>query len=163
MRIRARIGVVIAVAATVALAVGGGTAIAQDDSGSSQGHGTFALASFDWHFQRDSDGHVSGYFKGTATQPGGVLVAPEGRVTCADFEGNKVGFLYPLEDDTRPSLAKGTYIMITAEDNGGGGRDKIGFVGPAPKEAFPGCHPGVTPFSVTSGHTRVDSESPDSD
>lgn len=102
---------------------------------------------------------MSGYFKAVATQPGGLLVAPQGPVICADFEGNKVGFRYPLEDNTRPSLAKGTYIMITAEDNGGNGRDKVGFVGPGPKAAFPSCHPGLTPFAVTSGHTHVDSDS----
>jgi hypothetical protein len=145
-------------AVALALAASVGTAIADGDAHSSDAHGTFALASFDWHFHQDSDGQVHGYFKAVATQPGGLLVAPEGPVTCARFEGNKVGFLYPLEDDTRPALAKGTYILITAEDNGGNGRDKIGFVGPAPKAAFPDCRPGATPFSVTSGHTRVDGD-----
>jgi hypothetical protein len=162
MGIRARVGVAVGAAVVLLLAVGGGIATARDGSGSSEGHGTFALASFKWHVERDSDGHVSGYFKAVGTQPAGLLVAPQGRVTCAEFDGNKVGFLYVLEDNTRPILAKGTYILITAEDNGGHGRDKVGFVGPAPREAFPGCQPSFTPFSVTSGYTRVDSDS-DSD
>jgi hypothetical protein len=157
---KARIGAVVAAAAAAVLAITG-TAIAHDGSGRSEGHGTFALGSFDWRFQRDSDGHVSGYFKAVATQPAGILVAPQGRVTCASFEGNKVGFLYLLEGNTRPAVAKGTYILITAEDNGGHGRDKVGFLGPAPKAAFPGCDPSLTPFNVISGHTRVDSGSDD--
>jgi hypothetical protein len=153
----ARVGAGVVVA--VLVAVCGGTASARDGSGSSEGHGTFALSSFKWHLKRDSDGHVSGYFKGVGTQPAGLLIAPQGPVTCAEFDGNKVGFLYPLEDNTRPFLLKGTYILISAEDNGGHGRDKIGFLGPAPREAFPDCHPSFTPFDVTSGHTRVDSGS----
>lgn len=80
-------------------------------------------------------------------------------MSCAEFDGNKVDFLYPLEDNPRRILLKGTYILIPAEDNGGHGRDKIGFVGPAPREAFSNCHPSATPFDVTSGHTRVDSDS----
>jgi hypothetical protein len=155
MKTWARVGAGVLVA--ILVAVGGGTASARDRSGSSEGHGRFALASFNWHLERDSDGRVSGYFKAVATQPGGLLVAPQGPVTCAEFDGNKVGFLYPLEGATRPCLLKRTYIMITAEDNGGHGRDKVGFLGPAPREAFPGCQPGFTPFAVTSGHTRVDS------
>jgi hypothetical protein len=57
---------------------------------------------------------------------------------------------------------QGTYILISAEDNGGHGRDKIGFLGPARRDAFPNRQPGFTPFNVTSGHTRVHSHS-DSD
>ena len=143
-------------AAAAAVAITTGTAVAHDGSGTSEGHGRFALAQFDWHLQRDSDGHVSGYFKAVATQPGGLFVAPEGPVTCARFEGNRVGFLYPLKDNTRPFFLKGQYIMITGEDNGGHGRDKVGFLGPAPKAAFPGCEPGPTPFNVFQGHAHVD-------
>lgn len=162
MGMRARIGAVVAAAGVALLSITG-VAIAHDGSGSSEGHGTFALATFNWHFDRDSDGHVSGYFKAVATQPGGIFVAPQGPVTCAVFEGNKVGFLYPLEDNTKPAIAKGTYILITAEDNGGHGRDKIGFLGPAPKAAFPGCSPNLSPalFPVTSGYTKIDSGSDD--
>ena len=155
-----RIGLIAAsvAAAAAAVAITTGTAAAHDGSGISEGHGRFAAAQFDWHLKRDSDGHVSGYFKGVATQPGGLLVAPEGPITCARFEGNKVGFLYPLEDNTRPFILKSQYIMIVGEDNGGHGRDKIGFIGPAPKVAFPGCEPGPTPFNVFQGHVHVDSD-----
>lgn len=142
------------------LTLGGGTASARDGSGTSEGDGVFALASFKWHLERDSDGHVSGYFKAVGTQPAGLVVAPRGRVTCVEFDGNRVGFRYRLEDSTRPSLLRGTYIMITAEDNGGHGRDKLGFLGPAPEPAFlGGCKPGLAEFPVTSGYTDVDADS----
>jgi hypothetical protein len=149
-----------AVVAATALLVTAGTASADDRSGHAEGHGRILTNSFDFHVRRDSDGHVHGYFKAVATAPFGILIAPEGPVTCAEFDGNKVGFLYPLRDETRPFFAKGQYIMIVAEENVHG-PDKVGFLGPAPRAAFPGCNPDFPPAMpiqpVISGHIDVDS------
>jgi hypothetical protein len=114
---------------------------------------------FHWHLSRDSDGHVHGYFeKGALPKPGDALLSLQGPVTCADFEGNRLGFLYPVEDKSRPFFAKGQFVLISAEDNGGHGRDRVGFYGPAPREFFHGCKPVFAPFPVTSGRIHIDSD-----
>ena len=156
MRTRARIVAAFASTAAAALLLTAGTASADDGSGRSEAHGSTAIASVDWHVSRDGSGHAKGYFEGVATQPGGALVDLKGPATCVEFDGNKVGFLYPVEDDSRPFLLKGQYVLITGEDNGGHGRDKMGFVGPAPKEFFPNCRPGLAPLTVDEGHISVD-------
>jgi hypothetical protein len=141
--------------AAASLLVTAATASAHDRSGHSEGHGRTALYSFDWQVSRDSDGRVQGYFTAKATSPADVLVAPQGPATCVDFVGNKVGFLYPIQDNSRPAVAKGQYVLITGEDNGGKGRDRTGFVGPAPKEFFHGCQPDAAPLAV-DGRVHVD-------
>jgi hypothetical protein len=147
----------VAVAATATLLVAAGTASAHDGSGQSEAHGKTVINSFDWHVSRDGDGHADGYFKARGTPPSNILVKLAGPATCVDFEGNRVGFLYPIEDHSRPFILKGQYILITGEDNGGHGRDKLGFVGPAPREFFHGCRPGLAPLSV-DGHIAVDQD-----
>ncbi len=157
MRTRARVVAAFASAAAVAaLLLTAGTASARDGSGRSEAHGKTAIASFNWHVSRDGSGHAKGYFEGVATQPGGALVDLKGPATCVEIAGNKVGFLYPVEDNSRPFILKGQYVLITGEDNGGKGRDKMGFVGPAPKEFFPNCSPSFAPLSVSEGHISVD-------
>jgi hypothetical protein len=155
MRTRARIGAAAVIAAGTALLITAGTASAHDRSGHSEAHGKTVIASFDWHISRDGDGRSHGYFTATATEPAGVLVALAGPATCVDVEGNKVGFLYPIEDHSRPFLLRGQYVMVTGVDNGGNGRDRMGFLGPAPEEVFHGCRPGLAPLAV-DGHIRVD-------
>jgi hypothetical protein len=158
MRARASIGAA-SVAAVVAatLLVAAGTANAHDTSGHSDAHGKTLINSFEWHVSRDGDGRPDGYFKTKGTPPTDVLVMLAGPATCVDFEGNRVGFLYPIEDHSRPFILKGQYILITGEDNGGHGRDKLGFVGPAPRGFFQGCRPGLAPLSV-DGHIAVDDD-----
>ena len=129
-----------------------GTATAHDGSGESRAHGMSPIASFDWHVSRDSDGHPHGYFRGKAPYGLDVLIALEGPATCVDIEGNKVGFIYPVTDHSRPFILKGQYILITGEDNGGNGRDKMGF---QPTTSATGCSPSVDLFPVTSGHIEV--------
>jgi hypothetical protein len=154
MSIRARIGTaVMAVAATATLLVTTGTANAHDRSGHSHAHGSTPIADFDWHVSRDSHGRAHGYFKGKAPDGAALLISLEGPATCVDIEGNKVGFLYPVEDHSRPFLLKGQSILITGVDNGGHGRDKMGF---SPIGFFHDCHPSIAPFPVTSGHIEVD-------
>jgi hypothetical protein len=154
MRTRARIGAGLLAAAVTTLLVAVGTASAHDGSGHSEARGTTAINSFEWHVSRNGHGRPEGYFKAKGTGPSAVLVSLRGPATCVTFEGNKVGFLYPVEDNSRPFLLQGQYIQITGEDNGGHGRDKLGFVGPAPREFFQGCRPGLALLSVT-GHIAV--------
>jgi hypothetical protein len=154
MSIRARIGTaVMAVAATATLLVTTGTANAHDRSGHSHAHGSTPIADFDWHVSRDSHGRAHGYFKGKAPDGAALLISLEGPATCVEIEGNKVGFLYPVEDHSRPFLLKGQSLLITGVDNGGHGRDKMGF---SPIGFFHDCHPSIAPFPVTSGHIEVD-------
>ena len=124
MGILARVGAGVVAAATAAavLLVTGGTASAHDGSGRSEANGTSPIAIFNWHVSRDSDGRAHGYFHGKAPYGGDILVSLEGPATCVDIEGNKVGFLYPVVDRSRPFFLKGQYILITGVDNGGGGR-----------------------------------------
>jgi hypothetical protein len=110
------------------------------------------IASFDWHVSRDSDGRPHGYFRGKAPYGLGALVSLEGPATCVEIEGNKVGFIYPVQDRSRPFILKGQYILITGEDNGGNGRDKMGF---QPTTSSSGCSPSVDLLPVTSGHIAV--------
>ena len=154
MGILARVGAGVVAAATAAavLLVTGGTASAHDGSGRSEANGTSPIAIFNWHVSRDSDGRAHGYFHGKAPYGGDILVSLEGPATCVDIEGNKVGFLYPVVDRSRPFFLKGQYILITGVDNGGGGRDRMGF---QPELLSQGCHPSVAPFPV-SGRIQVD-------
>jgi hypothetical protein len=110
-----------------------------------------------WHVTRDSDGHVHGYFKkGALPPPGDAVFALQGHVTCAKFEGNKVSFLYRVEDKSRPFLANGQYVLIVGEDHGGHGRDRVGFYPAYPKQF--GCKLLPAPLPVTSGRVHVDSD-----
>ena len=152
MTTRARIATAFVTAAAATLLVTAGTASAHDESGQSRAHGTSPIAVFDWHVSRDSDGHPHGYFTGKAPYGGDILVSLEGPATCVDIEGNRVGFLYPVRDHSRPFILKGQYILISGEDNGGHGRDKMGF---QPSASSFGCSPSFTPFPVTSGHIEV--------
>lgn len=147
-----------ALLATGAFDGSGATASAHEDRGeTATGDGATPLFTFKFHVHRDSAGRPSGYFTAAGVGPTGALIAPQGPVTCVEFDGNKVGFLYPLEDKTRPALLRdsGTAIMITAQDNGDGRLDSMGFLGPLPTSAFPGCKPNVTTMPVTSGNIDI--------
>lgn len=70
-------------------------------------------------------------------------------MTCVEIEGNRVGFLYSIEDGAPvDQLVKGLVEMITAQDNGPGHSDTIGILGPAPAAAFPNCHPSLAYLPV---------------
>jgi len=155
MRAQVRVGTA-CLAAIAAGALITGSASAHDKSGHSESSAKSFGAAFYWHVKRDSDGHVHGYFKGYLTKPGNILLAPQGPITCADIEGNKIGLLYKVEDNSRPFFLKGQYVFVTAEDHGGHGRDRVGFYGPVPKQF--GCKPLPSPFPVTSGRVHVDSD-----
>jgi hypothetical protein len=150
-----RAGAALAAAVTLSLA-GVGTAHATDRSGSSDARGKTAVDSFVWHVRRDSSGRSEGYFSAQAIMPANLLLALQGPATCVDIEGNAVGFLYMISDNSRPSALRGQYILYTGIDNGGGGRDRLGFVGPAPRAVFGGCSP--RPQTATlpvDGHIAV--------
>jgi hypothetical protein len=154
MNTRARIGAAVATAvATATLLVTTGSASAHDGSGRSEAHGSSPIADFDWHVSRDSNGRPHGYFKGKAPYGADILIFLEGPATCVDIEGNQVGFLYPVEDNSRPFILKGQSILITGVDNGGQGRDRMGF---SPIGFFNDCHPSIAPLPVTSGHIKVE-------
>jgi hypothetical protein len=164
MGLRVRIAATaLAVTASAALLAtsaidGSSAALAHEDRGTTAtGDGATPLFTFKFHVHRDSDGRPSGYFTAAGVGPTGALIAPQGPVTCVEFDGNKVGFLYPLEDKTRPALLRGsgTAIMITAQDNGDGHLDTMGFLGPLPTSAFPGCKPTLTTMPVTSGNIDI--------
>jgi hypothetical protein len=153
-----------AVAGLLLLGGGYGTAWASDhNSGavSVSGEGKFALGTFDFDGYNDSDDPFdsSGYFKADGASPADAFLQLRGRVTCLEVDGNRAGFLYPIEDDSMPGVLKGQVIKISIEDGGDGSGDHIGFVGPAPEAAFPDCAPGLTPFEVTEGDVEVNDKS----
>jgi hypothetical protein len=159
---RTRRGITAALAVVVLTAAGvlvsNGLATASEDRGASaQGRGSTPFFSFTFRVHRDGDGEQGGYFEAKLSQPLGGVIAPRGPATCVDFRGNKVGFVYPLEEGTKPELVadKGLAIMVTAQDNGPGKQDAIGFVGPAPSAAFVGCAPTVAEIPVTSGDIEI--------
>jgi hypothetical protein len=159
---RTRRGITAALAVVVLTAAGvlvsNGLARASEDRGASaQGRGSTPFFSFTFRVHRDGDGQQGGYFEAKLSQPLGGVIAPRGPATCVDFRGNKVGFIYPLEEGTKPELVadKGLAIMVTAQDNGPGKQDAIGFVGPAPTAAFVGCAPTVAEIPVTSGDIEI--------
>lgn len=107
------------------------------DSGRAAGDGAFVAATF--HFNVCSNKHdphdVAGYFKATGNFGSGAIIAPEGPVTCAVFQGDEVYFLYPLVGDKPPFPPNSTAILIYAKA-GGPGVGKVGFSGPAPTATF---------------------------
>lgn len=87
-----------------------------------------------------------------ATNP---LIDFRGSITCLHVDGNRAGFLYPIEEGSSPESAVGQAVLIFIEDNGDGG-DKMGFLGPGPVEMFvDGCAPGATPLDITEGGVTV--------
>jgi hypothetical protein len=150
---------VISVATAGMLIGGAGYGVASADSGhdSVEGDGVFALGKFTFEGRTTSDDprSATGYFKADPTAPADALLALRGPITCIVVDGNRAGFLYPVQDDSRPALLKSTAVLISLEDGGPGGTDHIGFVGPAPTATFPNCNPGPTPFDVTSGDVTV--------
>lgn len=164
-----RVGAVFAtvVAAAALTIVGTGTAMADSDHGGdpgsghgrAYGEGTAAGGlPFSFEVRRNTDGRVSGYFKGALLIKGNPAFAPEGPATCVSIQGNRVGFLYPLEGNTQPGLIadKGLAILISVQDNGPGQKDGAGFLGPLPIAAFGnGCDPGPTVLPITEGDVVV--------
>ena len=150
MRTSAVLSVVVAIAATLALALTGiasahpgPASVGGHDRGCSGGRADGQGASVTNSFRftlcahGDDPHQVSGYFSAVAIAPAGALVAPQGPVTCAAVTGNTVSFLYPLARGSRPAvLADRTAILIVAVDGGPSGPDRIGFIGPAPTATF---------------------------
>ncbi len=156
--VRAAAGVLAAGVLAAGLSYGTASAGGEDRI---EGTGTFALGTFDFNARStgDSDDDVTGYFEADATSPGDAFVHLEGSVTCLVVDGNKAGFIYPVEEGSMPgAIAGSTAVFITLEDGGEGGTDHVGFMGPAPEAAFPGCAPGLAPFEVTEGDVEVTDE-----
>lgn len=148
---------IMGLSATLVVGIGYGTASA---GGRSSVTGkdvktAIATANFDARNTGNSDEDAKGNFKGAPPSPVNALLSLEGPVTCLHVEGNKAGFLYPVVDNSRPFFIKGTYVLISVEDGGKGGTDRMGFTGPAPKEFFSNCNPQFTPLEVTSGDIVV--------
>ncbi|ANY07669.1 hypothetical protein AFB00_16740 [Pseudonocardia sp. HH130630-07] len=134
-----------------------GTAAAQTQGGTtytSNADGVSDLGPFSWDVTKRPDGTVVG---GASIET--AFVKTTGRVTCAEFDGNRVGFLFTLGSDTKPAVLAGLSMFITAEDrafNTGDivdpdKADLVGGSGAAPAAAFIGCKPSLTPFRVQSG------------
>ena len=105
-----------------------------------------------------ADTDVTGYFAASVV-PSGGLIAPQGPVTCAAFDGKTVSFLYPLNEKTSPPVPPNlTAILIVAKDGGpNGAGDTVGFFGPAPIVAFGGnnCSFSTLPSAVAGNITML--------
>lgn len=148
------VGVAAASAALALLVVPGASAsAAAKDRDSVSGEGSSMIANFKF----------DGFNQGTTpdTPAGGTWHADNpavdfnGPITCLHVDGNRAGFIYPIEEGSTPAPAVGQSVLISIEDNGDSG-DKMGFFGPGPVEMFmDGCAPGPTPFDITSGGVTV--------
>lgn len=158
-RVTALVATVVAI---LALAVGG-TAWANDGSGSgsggggcaggqSSGHGTIITNSFDWTLCRHSanPNDVSGFFRAVGVGPTGAVVAPQGPVTCAAFQGDEVSFLYPLTTGSRPPLPSGATAILIYGKAGGPGVGKVGFTPPLPTASFGNKCDFTTPQAIAT-------------
>ena len=156
MRIGAKAGAALAAVATAALLVGSAAvASAAGEGGTVVGKGTNALFSFDFSvIQRSADPRdAAGDFRAAGVPPSDLLIAPKGPATCVDVRGDTAGFLYPLDEASRPAPLQGQNILITVKDGGPGGQDFIGFL---PVGIDPGtCAPNVATLPVTSGDIVV--------
>lgn len=141
-----------ALAGSLALvtATGAGAAAERDEV---SGKGMSAIAAFEFqgfNLGTSPDKPAGGTWH--ATNP---LVDFTGPITCLHVEGNRAGFIYPIEKGSKPEPAVGQSVLIFVEDNGDTG-DKMGFLGPAPAESFVnGCAPGPTPVDITEGGVTV--------
>jgi hypothetical protein len=154
MRNIVRAGLTFVAAGMLVAGVGYGTASASDQD-SVTGDGSFALGDFKFHGQNKSDDQFKSTGDFEAKGPGlaKALIALKGPITCLNVEGNRAGFLYPVEKGSTPFLLEKEVVKISLED--GGDTDHIGFEGPFPAAAFDGCAPSVTPFPVNSGNVTV--------
>lgn len=149
---RAITAAVISAAALAAALVTTGSAWADDeDVDSVRGDGSSALADFRFDGRNDDESgtDASGDFVAE-----NALMRLEGPITCLQVEGNRAGFIYPLEDGTNPEQLEGQAVLIYLEDNGSDG-DKMGFVGPGPIADMTSCAPGPTPVPVDEGDIEV--------
>lgn len=154
--LRGKLIATLAVACTAAVLVTG-VASAASRGAHATASGSTLVASFTFDVRNDG-GRPSGYFTATPTPPANLLIALQGPATCVDIEGNKVGFIYPIQDGSRPDAIKGMGVLVSAVDNGPGNTDFMGFVGPLPLAAFHGCAPGLAPLAI-KGDVTVDGAS----
>lgn len=145
-----------AVAMATVMVAGAGLAQADGSGGGTViGEGTNALFSFEFAVEQHSEDtrDASGDFRAAGVPPSDLLIAPKGPATCVDVRGNTAGFLYPLEEGSRPAPLVGQNILITVVDGGPGGQDAIGFL---PTAIDPGsCAPNVATLPLTSGDIVV--------
>ncbi|MGQ0625805.1 MAG: hypothetical protein ACT4PP_14300 [Sporichthyaceae bacterium] len=139
--------------AAMTLLVPVGAASAAPDRDTVSGKGASMIASFE--FEGFNQGTTPDSPAGGQWQAMNPLVNFKGPITCLHVDGNRAGFIYPVEEGSTPEPAVGQSVLIWIEDNGASG-DKMGFFGPGPVEMFmDGCAPGPTPFDITSGGVTI--------
>jgi len=148
-----RIPVAVLASAAMAVALPVGAAHGAADRDEVSGKGKSAIAAFEFAgFNLGTSPDKPSGGKWQATNP---LVDFRGPITCLHVEGNRAGFVYPIEEGSKPESAVGQAVLIFIEDNGDSG-DKMGFLGPAPASSFAnGCAPGPTPVAITEGGVTV--------
>lgn len=151
-RHRCMVGVA-AASAALALLVPAGAASAAADRDSVSGKGSSAIANFE--FEGFNQGTTPDSPSGGQWHADNPLIDFNGPITCLHVDGNRAGFIYPVEEGSSPEAAVGQSVLIWIEDNGDSG-DKMGFFGPGPVEMFmDGCAPGPTPLDITEGGVTV--------
>lgn len=146
MRISTRAVLSVAVAIGCASLLPVGSASAGVDHDSVKGSGNQGIA--DFTFSAFNDGKTATSAVGAWHAQNQVLNF-NGPITCLQVQGNRAGFIYPIDDSSKPEAARGKAVLIWVEDNGPTG-DKMGFFGPAPLDQLNfGCAPGPTPLAVT--------------
>lgn len=139
MRIRKLLALVAVVAAAPLLTA----AAAPGEKTSADGISSIGPAR--WDIKAGRDGELTGNFSGALTLgTDTVFFAPEGSPTCLTVEGNKVAFIYRVEEQPEPQA-----IYVTAEEGKDGAPHHIGFAGPGPIADFPACPIGPAPLEFT--------------
>jgi hypothetical protein len=143
---------VAAATALLALALPGAAAHANADQDSVTESGNQGIADFTVDARNagtTTDTPASGTFDGR-----NAFLHFSGPITCLDVEGNRAGFIYPIDAGSTPEAAVGQSVWVTVEDNGAAG-DKMGFVGPAAIPPNGPCQPLAAPLAITGPGVTV--------
>lgn len=151
-RMRA-VAAVAASAALTALLLPAPSAGAAKDVDFARGAGNMGIADIEFDGRNataEAGSKASGEFVGD-----NAFIRFAGPITCLHVDGNRAGFIYPLDETSEPAAIQGQAIMITVEDKGMG-VDTMGFT-PLPPGADleSGCEPGAAPIRLMSGDFEV--------
>lgn len=144
-RHRSLVGVATA-AAAIALLLPAGSASSAEERDSASGSGNNGVGDFE--FDAFNQGTTPQDPAGGRFEASNAFIDFKGPITCLHVDGNKAGFIYPLEEGSMPEAVVGQAVLITVVDNGPGNVDMMGFVGPAPIPEIGPCMPGPAPLAI---------------
>lgn len=154
VRSRSLLGVA-GTAFALTLLVPAGTASAAADRDTVSGSGNQGIADFEFDAFNQGTGPDSP--AGGLWRAQNEFIEFNGPITCLHVDGNRAGFIYPVDESSSPEFARGQNVLISVEDNGAVG-DTMGFafLGPEAAGGFGiGCAPGPTPLTISGEGVTV--------